>query len=108
MYLGPGVIVGCDFSGVVVQLGSSVQGSVKIGDHVAGFVQGGHWSDRGAFAEYVKTDATLVWVVPPNTYSHEEAAAINVGYVSDFSFAKHLSKLTGRRLWTAAQARCIL
>ena len=55
---------------------------VKIGDHVSGFVQGGHWEGHGAFAEYLKTDWDLVWVVPSNTLSHEEAATMNIGCVS--------------------------
>ena len=59
-----------------------------MGDHVSGFVQGSHWKDRGAFAEYLKTDWDLVWVVPPNTLSHEGAATINVGYGSCMTFLR--------------------
>ncbi|KIJ39290.1 hypothetical protein M422DRAFT_32775 [Sphaerobolus stellatus SS14] len=70
-------IVGCDFSGVVVEVGASVEGPFEIGDRVAGFVQGSHWKDRGAFAEYVKTDWDLVWAVPSET-THEEAAAMSL------------------------------
>jgi len=72
-------IVGCDFSGTIVQVGAEVPSNVEIDTHVAGFVQGSHWKDRGAFAEYLKTDWDLVWTVPPGTLSHEEAAAMNVG-----------------------------
>lgn len=74
----PGTIIGCDFSGTVVQLGSKAaeQAFVKVGDHVAGFVQGGTYQDRGAFAEYVKTPADLVWRVPTGTLTHEEAATM--------------------------------
>ncbi|KAF8579984.1 GroES-like protein [Ramaria rubella] len=82
----PGTIIGCDFSGIVVKLGGAPAVHLKPGDHVAGFVQGGHWNDRGAFAEYLKTDSDLVWVVPEGTVSHEEAATMGCG------------------LWTAAQA----
>lgn len=70
----PGIVLGCDLSGIVVKLGSNATGPVNIGDHVATFVMGGHWHDRGAFAEYVKAPADLVWIVPPGTLSHEEAA----------------------------------
>lgn len=36
-----GAIVGCDFAGTVEKLGTAVQNSVrKVGDRVAGFVQG--------------------------------------------------------------------
>lgn len=38
----PGNIVGCDFSGVVVELGAEVDSRVrKIGERVAGFIHGG-------------------------------------------------------------------
>ena len=57
-----------------------------VGDHVAGFVQGGRDKDRGAFAEYVKAAGDLCWKVPKGTISHEEAATMGCGY------------------WTAAQA----
>ena len=68
-------MLGCDWSGHVVKLGQNVT-SVKVGDHVAGFVMGGMFPDGGAFAEYVKTPAELAWVVPPGTLSHEEAATM--------------------------------
>ncbi|TFK91794.1 GroES-like protein [Polyporus arcularius HHB13444] len=81
-----GSILGCDYSGVVVKVGKNVHSSPKVGDHVAGFVHGSAYPDEGAFAEYVKVPAELVWVVPANTLSHEQAAAYEVAF------------------WTAAQA----
>ena len=76
----PGSIVGCDFSGYVCAVGRDVA-SPKIGDHVAGFVHGSTFPDSGAFAEYVKTPADLVWAVPENTVSHDEAATFGCAYV---------------------------
>ncbi len=73
-----GSILGCDYSGVVVKVGKNVHSSPKVGDHVAGFVHGSAYPDEGAFAEYVKVPAELVWVVPANTFSHEQAAAYEV------------------------------
>lgn len=70
-----GSICGCDWSGYVVKIGQGVS-TLGIGDHVAGFVQGGTYTDRGAFAEYVKTAAELAWKVPAGTLSHEEAATM--------------------------------
>ena len=70
----PGTICGCDWSGVVVKVGSGAS-TLAIGDHVAGFVQGGTYKDRGAYAQYVKTAAELAWKVPENI-SHEEAATL--------------------------------
>lgn len=73
-----GTILGCDFSGYVAQVGKSVT-SIKAGEHVAGFTQGGTYTDGGAFAEYVRTPADLVWPVPKGTLSHEEAATLGCG-----------------------------
>ncbi|KAI0636517.1 GroES-like protein [Trametes polyzona] len=81
----PGSILGCDFSGYVVKTGENVS-SRKVGEHVAGFVHGGAFSDEGAFAEYVKTPADLVWPVPENTLNHDQAATLGCAF------------------WTAAQA----
>ncbi|KAI0707838.1 GroES-like protein [Earliella scabrosa] len=72
-----GTVVGCDLSGIVAKVGKNVT-SPKIGEHVAGFVHGSAFEDEGAFAEYVKTPADLVWIVPPNTFAHEQAAALGV------------------------------
>lgn len=73
-----GTILGCDFSGYIAQVGKNVV-TPKIGEHVAGFTQGGTFTDGGAYAEYVRTPADLVWVVPSGTLSHEEAATLGCG-----------------------------
>ncbi|KAJ7748802.1 GroES-like protein [Mycena maculata] len=70
----PGNIVGCDYAGVVVKVGTDVK-NVKIGDRVAGFVHGARKNDLGSYAEYLRTEYDLVWSVPDGT-SFEEAAAI--------------------------------
>jgi len=71
----PGAICGCDFAGVVSEVGPGVQNGISIGDRVAGFVVGGREQDEGAFAQYLKVPADLVWKIPDGT-SFEEAAAI--------------------------------
>ncbi|TFK91792.1 GroES-like protein [Polyporus arcularius HHB13444] len=76
----PGSILGCDYSGVVVKVGKSVHNGPKLGDHVAGVAHGSAYPDQGAFAEYVKAPAELVWIVPENTFSHEQAAAYGVAF----------------------------
>ncbi|KAI0636542.1 GroES-like protein [Trametes polyzona] len=84
----PGTVSGCDFSGNIVAIGraaASAYPELRIGTHVAGFTIGSTFPDSGAFAEYVRTPASLVWPVPEGTYSHEEAATAGAG------------------LWTAAQ-----
>lgn len=75
----PGTIVGCDFAGTVVRVGKNVT-SVAAGDRVAGCTHGGRWKDIGAFAEYTKTPAELVWKVP-SSLSQEQAATMNCGWV---------------------------
>ena len=76
----PGTVLGVDFSGTVVKVGKDVA-SPKVGDHVAGFVHGACFEDEGAFAEYIKTPADLVWVVPKDTLSHDEASTLGCACV---------------------------
>jgi len=75
----PGALIGCDFAGVVVAMGSEAADitTVRIGDRVAGAVHGSNRLDNesGAFAEYVRAEADLVWQVP-NHMSWEDATAI--------------------------------
>ena len=60
----PGSLLGCDFAGVVAETGSDASGEWKVGDRVAGFVQGGVTKEYGAFAEYVKAEEDLIWRIP--------------------------------------------
>lgn len=73
----PGVIVGCDFCGVVDSLGPDAKGSIKKGDKVAGFVHGSKDKDRGSFAEYLKTGSELVMTVPEGVHE-EEASSVGI------------------------------
>lgn len=77
--------------------------SHRVGDHVAGFVQGGTFPDYGAYAEYVRTPAELAWVVPEGTMSHEEAAALGCAYVV-FAWLLGCPSESTSRFWTAVQA----
>lgn len=80
----PGTVSGCDFSGNIAQIGSAAAAAnpdLLVGAQVAGFVMGGTYEDYGAFAEYVRTPASLVWPVPEGTFSHEEAATLGCAYV---------------------------
>lgn len=85
-----GGIAGCDFAGVIEKVGRDAPGPWKIGDRVAGFVQGGIDDGRGAFAEYVKVDDDLVWRVP-DTLSDEEASTYGIPAVTAMqAFYLHL------------------
>ena len=51
----PGATVGCDYSGVVEEVGSKVEKPWKKGDRISGFVHGVNalQPEDGAFGEYV-------------------------------------------------------
>ncbi|KAJ9479196.1 putative zinc-binding dehydrogenase [Pseudozyma hubeiensis] len=79
MISGPGNRVGCDFVGVVEELGPEVQNtSLSKGDRVAGFVHGGYSSDRGSFAQYLKTNSGIVATIPDNV-DDLVAASLGIG-----------------------------
>ena len=52
----PGHTVGCDYSGVVEEVGSKVEKQWKKGDRIAGFAHGvnAYQPEDGAFGEFVK------------------------------------------------------
>lgn len=69
--------LGCDFAGEIAEVGNAASSSWKVGDRVAGFVQGGVSPEYGAFAEYVKAESDLVWKVPQEI-NDETAATFGV------------------------------
>ncbi|CCM05588.1 uncharacterized protein FIBRA_07816 [Fibroporia radiculosa] len=85
-------ILGCDWSGYVAQTGKNVT-FPKVGDHVAGFVQGGTYQDRGAYAEYLKTPAELSWVVPEGVLSHEQLATLGCAFWTAIQALYHPKRL---------------
>lgn len=91
-YQVPGNIVGSDFAGIVVEIGSDiVPGTRKIGERVAGLVFGGRSTKvsdfnvitlpltalvpNGAFAEYVVAPGEVVFSLPDDI-SFEDAAQL--------------------------------
>ncbi|RBR19729.1 hypothetical protein FVER53590_13734 [Fusarium verticillioides] len=76
-------IVGTDFAGFVVEVGSEISDlsdpRVKVGTRVAGFLQGASSvNDRpGAFAEFIAVPYDLVWKIPDNL-TFEEASTISM------------------------------
>ena len=75
----PGAVDGCDFSGIVVALGSDVSktGRFQVGEKVCGGVHGSNPIDptTGSFADYVSADAEFTFKVP-NYMGLKEAAAV--------------------------------
>ncbi|KAJ5390774.1 Protein TOXD [Penicillium cataractarum] len=79
----PGVLVGCDYAGVVEAVGKDVKKPFKKGDRVFGFVHGGNavQPEDGAFAEYIVAKGDLQTKIPDNL-SFQEAATLGVGIVT--------------------------
>ncbi|KAL2159530.1 hypothetical protein VTH06DRAFT_2535 [Thermothelomyces fergusii] len=75
-----GSIVGCDYAGIVEQVGPKVTKPFAKGDRVAGFVHGSNKLRRngGAFAEYIIAKGDLQIKIPDNL-TDEEAATLGVG-----------------------------
>ncbi|KAL8287427.1 hypothetical protein RQP46_003285 [Phenoliferia psychrophenolica] len=78
-----GSILGCDYSGIVLNIGEGVT-TVKKGDRVAGLVHGGSSPDTGAFADFIKTDAAVTWTIPDDISFEEAAAMGGVGTATAF------------------------
>ncbi|KAJ5675664.1 hypothetical protein N7462_008561 [Penicillium macrosclerotiorum] len=76
-----GAIIGCDYSGTVVKIGSKAPGNWTVGDRVAGFIHGGLYVDRGSFAEYLKIPGDLAWSIP-SSVTNEEATTFGVSAVT--------------------------
>ncbi|KAF4215922.1 hypothetical protein CNMCM5878_007653 [Aspergillus fumigatiaffinis] len=76
----PGVLVGCDYAGVVEAVGGSVKKSFKKGDRVCGFIHGANTvqPEDGAFAEYIVAKGDIQMRIPDNL-SFQEAATLGVG-----------------------------
>ncbi|KAM0815706.1 putative Enoyl reductase (ER) domain-containing protein [Seiridium cardinale] len=72
----PGKVVGCDFAGTVYNVNGS---SWREGQRVSGFVQG--TTNRGAFAEYVVIEASLVYPIP-DSVSYQDAAVIPLAFAT--------------------------
>jgi NADPH:quinone reductase-like Zn-dependent oxidoreductase len=75
--------VGCDFAGIVEEIGSAVTRPFEKGDRVWSAIHGSNKldPDNGAFAEYLVVDSSLVMKIPEAT-SFEEAASGAVGVIT--------------------------
>ncbi|CZR52667.1 related to C.carbonum toxD protein, partial [Phialocephala subalpina] len=75
-----GATWGCDFSGEVVKIGSSVGAVISVGDAVCGCTLGNNHDDgdNGAFAEFVVVASSLAFKVPVEM-SLQQAATLGIG-----------------------------
>ncbi|CAL5867038.1 uncharacterized protein PFLUO_LOCUS1250 [Penicillium psychrofluorescens] len=76
----PGQLVGCDYAGIVEEVGKDVQKDFVKGDRVFGLVHGCNdlQEEDGAFAEYVVDKGDTQWRIP-NNISFQQAATLGVG-----------------------------
>ncbi|KAF2494441.1 oxidoreductase-like protein [Lophium mytilinum] len=75
----PGAIAGCDYAGVVEQVGSAVTNGLKVGDRVAGMTRGADPNKiDGAFADIIAAKGNLQIKIA-DSVSFEEGATLGVG-----------------------------
>ena len=78
-----GCIVGCDYAGVVVEVGKHVNKPWRLGDRIFGCAHGANLvePEDGVFAEYAVVKGDLQSKIPPN-YSYEKAATLPLGVIT--------------------------
>jgi len=80
-YLAPvGALVGCDYAGIVEEVGAKVTKPFKKGDRIAGVAHGSNAVNHedGTFAEVITVKGDLQIHIP-DTISFEEAATLGIG-----------------------------
>lgn len=75
-----GVLVGCDYSGVVEEVGKNVNKPFKKGDRICGAAHGCNTThhEDGSFAEYIMVKGDVQLHIPENL-SFQEAATVGIG-----------------------------
>ncbi|KAH6954141.1 hypothetical protein FAVG1_02216 [Fusarium avenaceum] len=84
---GDGAVLGCDFSGTVVDTHPSVT-KLKKGDSIAGFVWGGEIQGLGAYSAYTIADERLCFKIPLSISSAQASSvplAANTAWLALFS-----------------------
>ncbi|CAG9978642.1 unnamed protein product [Clonostachys byssicola] len=78
-----GLLSGCDFAGLVSQLGSGYSKEWKVGDRICGFAHGANEleAEDGAFAEQIVVKADIGLRFPDNM-PFDEAATLGVGVIT--------------------------
>jgi NADPH:quinone reductase-like Zn-dependent oxidoreductase len=78
---------GCDYVGIVEEVGSAVTKPFKMGDRIAGVAHGCNQGvpEDGAFAEWIRVKGDLAILVPDNV-KDEEAATLGIGITTVVSF----------------------
>lgn len=79
----PKCVLGCDYAGVVAEIGEGYDKQWKIGDRICGFVHGGNTLQEqdGAFAERIVTKADIQIRIP-DSLTFAEAATLGVAAIT--------------------------
>lgn len=93
----PGITLGCEYAGEVIEIGSAVASGLKNGDKITGLAipSAGPMPNAGTFAEYilVKGDAALRLEAMGGVVSEAEAAGVNVAVATVYCAFYHLMGL---------------
>ncbi|KNG81698.1 protein TOXD [Aspergillus nomiae NRRL 13137] len=83
LVLESGPLVGCDYAGIVEEVGPKVTKEFKKGDRVCGMAHGCNVSQHedGTFAEHIVVKGDLQMKIPENL-SFEDAATLGVGLIT--------------------------
>ncbi|KAI9742115.1 MAG: hypothetical protein M1834_000505 [Cirrosporium novae-zelandiae] len=85
---GPGAVLGCDFCGLIQEVGNSVT-RFKIGERVGGLIWGGRTKGIGAYSSHTIAEEEFCFRVPGDVTKGEEAATIplaaNTAWMALFS-----------------------
>ncbi|CAF9934604.1 MAG: hypothetical protein HETSPECPRED_009283 [Heterodermia speciosa] len=78
-----GALPGCDYAGIVEEVGTEVDKPFKKGDRVCGFIHGANalQIEDGAFAEYIVAKASIQMAIPEHM-TFETAATLGVAVVT--------------------------
>ncbi|KAF2099072.1 putative zinc-binding oxidoreductase ToxD [Rhizodiscina lignyota] len=78
-----GTLVGCDYAGIVEEVGKAVKKNWNKGDRIAGYGHGGNDAnpENGAFARYIAVKGDIQLRIPDHT-SFEAASTVGVGVLS--------------------------
>ena len=76
----PGALIGCDYAGIVEEVGKGVTKPFRRGDRICGFAHGSNavYPENGAFAEYIVVKGDAAALIP-DSLSFQEAATLGVG-----------------------------
>jgi len=87
-----GFVPGCDYAGVVQEVGTSVK-KVKKGDRVAGWIYGASLrAGHGSYAQFVRVDGENLFRIPEGV-SFDEAATFGVAFQTAAMGLYHTLKL---------------